>query len=444
MAQAWVDGHLPYTLLWDVKPPLTFLFYAIIIFLFGKSFIAIRLIGALLVALSSFFAFKITVLLSNRKAAMASGIASVVMQSMFGSIQGVMSEHILMFFFMGGLYLLMDYHNYARLFLGGILLGVSLMVKISIAFPILFLGIALLFLLYRDTGLREMVKKILVLTAPAILVVLLTILPYYQIGKPELWWNSVFFAPLAYTDAGRSPIVAISAICIVVLGFIFWSWKTEKLALQNQKILLVVICIVGVLLSFLKGGRANSHYLIMLYPLLLIILAISFSNSLKVLSRRKLKWVIPLLLLLPVESYIEYVNIYRNKIERGTFYNGEGFTVPEYIEANKVDTTNILFLGYHIGYWVLNAYPPVKTATHPSNICKSEMFPYYNSSRKTGLEELQFIVEEIKPKTIVARYGRRVFDKAKTSENEYIDTVLNTRYAVEAIVDNAVIYRLLD
>ena len=34
VAQSWVDGHLPYTQLWDVKPPLTFLFFATIIQIF--------------------------------------------------------------------------------------------------------------------------------------------------------------------------------------------------------------------------------------------------------------------------------------------------------------------------------------------------------------------------------------------------------------------------
>ncbi|MEM9869038.1 MAG: glycosyltransferase, partial [Bacteroidota bacterium] len=52
MGQSWVNGHLPYTHLWDLKPPITFLFFASIITIFGKSFIAIRLFGALLVALT--------------------------------------------------------------------------------------------------------------------------------------------------------------------------------------------------------------------------------------------------------------------------------------------------------------------------------------------------------------------------------------------------------
>ena len=45
LGQSWVDGFLPYTQLWDLKPPLVFLFFAIIIQIFGKSYIAIRLFG---------------------------------------------------------------------------------------------------------------------------------------------------------------------------------------------------------------------------------------------------------------------------------------------------------------------------------------------------------------------------------------------------------------
>jgi len=46
MGQSWADGHLPYTQLWDLKPPLVFLFFTIVIKVFGESCIAICLLGA--------------------------------------------------------------------------------------------------------------------------------------------------------------------------------------------------------------------------------------------------------------------------------------------------------------------------------------------------------------------------------------------------------------
>ena len=100
VAQSWVDGHLPYTELWDLKPPLVYLFFAIIISVFGKSFIAIRAIGALGVAITAFFTYKIGKEVNSTTVAFWAATASVYLLSLFGSLQGVMSEHLSMIFFM--------------------------------------------------------------------------------------------------------------------------------------------------------------------------------------------------------------------------------------------------------------------------------------------------------------------------------------------------------
>jgi len=114
--------------------------------------------------------------------------------------------------------------------------------------------------------------------------------------------------------------------------------------------------------------------------------------------------------------------------------------VPDYLHKNQLQHKKTLFLSYHIGYWVMGKYPPTKTATHPSNICKSEMFPYYNPDRDTALEEVKFIMEEVSPEIIVARSNRSVFDKKQVQANIYIDSILNSNYKLLDRVDNADIY----
>jgi hypothetical protein len=441
MGQAWVDGFLPYTFLWDVKPPLTFLFFASSIYLFGKSFLAIRLMGTLLVALTAFFTFSITLKLSNRKSALFSGIGCVILQSMFGSIQGVMSEHILMTFFMAALYLLIVSRNKYRIVLAGMALGVALMVKISIAFPILLIGIYLLLRYYKDEGIVVSATKMFSLSFSALFIILLTLLPYYLTERSQLWWDSVVMAPLAYTEAGRTSALALIGLCMPILIFVFWGWKSGRLSLKKTETALLVVSLVGLLFSFLKGGRINSHYLIQLYPPLLIIVAVVLAKDLGRIGKKATPWIFGLLILLPVESYLEYVNIVKNKLQKGTFYNGEGFTVPAYLIENDLEKEKTLFLGYHIGYWVMGKYPPTKTATHPSNICKSEMFPYYNPERLTALEEVRFIMEEVDPKIIITRTNRRVFDKKHQQVNIYFDSILDSDYRLLDRVDNADIYR---
>jgi hypothetical protein len=131
-------------------------------------------------------------------------------------------------------------------------------------------------------------------------------------------------------------------------------------------------------------------------------------------------------------------------MERGTFYNGEGFTVPQYLKKNHLETQGLFFLEYHIGYWLLNEKPPTKAATHPSNICRDEMYPYYGNPRKSSVEELRYIMEELRPMTIITRKNRSVFDKDEIEENNYIDVYLKRYYKVHAAVDNAVVYHRLE
>lgn len=443
LGQSWVDGFLPYTQLWDLKPPLTFAFFASIISIFGKSFIAIRFTGTLLVAVAAFFTYKISSKITSRKVAFWAATSCVALLSLFGSLQGVMSEHICMAFFTPALYLLVSKHRSGWFLLAGILMGVTIMVKLNMAYPVLIIGLYYSF---------EAVKKkktiwlwyMLLFGLGILIVILTTIAPYYIQDNTLVWWKSVVLAPVEYTAARRYPIIKLAPYFLVVAGFFFFSWKKKYLDFKDKTVFLLIITVIGVLFSFLKGGRVNGHYLIQLHPMFIILVAVVVS---KLQLKNKLKIPKPallLLLLIPVESYLEYGNIIQHKVKFGTFYNGEGFSVPKYIKENNLDTKNILFLGYHIGYWNLSALPPSKAATHPSNICRDELYPFFENPRKTSVEELAYIMEELRPKTVVLRKNKRIFDKKEIDENAYIEAYLKTHYKLHADVENAEILQRLE
>jgi 4-amino-4-deoxy-L-arabinose transferase-like glycosyltransferase len=444
MGQSWVDGHLPYTELWDLKPPLTFLVFAGIIYAFGKSFVAIRLFGVLLVTLTAFFTYKIGQEAHSKKIGIWAALSTVALLSLFGSLQGVMSEHICMAFFMAGLYLLLKSKKPHHLFLSGLLMGLAVMTKMNIAYTLLFLGIFLCYTQIRDRKWANALLHTFLFGLGILLIILLTLLPYYLQGSTELWYKSVFRAPLAYIGARRYTWYELAPLYIVLVGFFILTWKKKLLDFKKVPIQYLLVAILGVIYAFYKGGRINGHYLIQLQPLLLILVVIVISE-LKFI--KKIQWkayFLLLILLIPMESYLEYVNVVKNKIERGTFFNGEGISVPNYIQENDLETANILFFGYHIGYWVLDTKPPTKAATHPSNICRDELFPFYDNPRKTSMEELRYIMETIRPKTVVVRKDRRVFDKKEEIENEYINAYLSKHYHVQATVEKAEILQRLE
>ena len=443
LGQSWANGFLPYTQLWDLKPPLTFAFFASIISVFGKSFIAIRFAGMLLVIITAYFTYKIALTTIPKRASVIIGICCIFLLSLFGSLQGVMSEHICIAFFVPALYILFTKKSTIYIFLAGLLMGATVMVKLNMAFPILFIGI---FLLYESFFSKKNINLIHVLLfgIGVVTVILATILPYYLSDQTLVWWRSVILAPLEYTEARRYSIFKLAPIFIITGLFLIYAFKTKYLNFKNRTVQLLLVAISGVLFSFVKGGRINGHYLIQLHPMLLILVGIVIYNLILQYKPKLPAYLAFIVLLIPAESYLEYANVINNKYKKGTFFNGEGFSAPQFILENKLETKNILFFEYHIGYWNLDTLPPTTASTHPSNICRDELFSFFNNPRKNSIEELQFIMEELQPKTVVIRKNRRILDKKEIEENEYIDAYLAQHYKLLATVDNAEILQRLE
>ena len=443
MGQSWVDGHLPYTQLWDLKPPITFLFFAFIIKIFGKSFIAIRLFGTLLVVLTSLFTYGMASKITSQKIAFWVALFCVFFQSLFGSLQGVMSEHICTLFFVIGVYLLFSKKHWAWYFLIGLLFGLSIMSKLNMAYPVFMLGLYQLWVGYRSRQLWTTVQNLMLMGIGIALIVLLTALPYYLEGNTPLWWKSIFEAPMAYSEGKfHSPLKTLPFL-IVVLGLLAVGFTKNIIDGKTRELQILTAIIIGVLLSFMQAGKVNGHYLIQLYPFILIPFGMALSK-LPPLKKPYKTIILLLLAILPMEAYLEYANIISNKIEKGSFFNGEGIDVPHYIMENHLETKNIFFTEYHVGYWVLGVSPPTKAATHPSSITRDELFPYMENPRKTGLEELHYIMEVIKPKTLVARKGKEIFDKKLVEFNAYIDSYLLEHYTLIDTVDRGLIYQRLE
>ncbi len=342
MAQSWVEGHLPYTQLWDLKPPLVFLFFSAIIYLFGKSFIAIRLFGALAVAVISFYTYKAGKEVHSPRTGFWSAVGCVYLLSLFGSVQGVMSEHLSMLFFIPALFILLKLKKKRGYFLAGIFFGLSLMMKLNLAYALLGVFIWVMTTSHQESRLRLGIERSILIGSGVFLAIGATFLPYVLARIPEVWIDSVIKAPLAYSTDQQNSIFKVLPLAGVLLILGIACWKMKWIDFSEPKVQLLSIAVVGVVFSFLKSGKVNGHYLMQLYPMVLILLGIALTSAL--VCRNKYYPIVLLLgILLPVESYIEFVNVLKNKREHGTYYNGEGFTVPEFIRERHLNQDEILF-----------------------------------------------------------------------------------------------------
>lgn len=444
VAQNWVDGFLPYTELWDLKPPLTFLYFAAIIFLFGKNLIAIRLAGILTVGLIAFFTYLIAKILAGKKIAFWSSVLTVLLISAFGSLQGVMSEHISMLFFMPAVYLLIRYKNITACLIAGLLMGSAVMTKINLAYPALFIGLYLLYVLIKSKDRSSMFLSIVAYGAGILAIVGLTILPYYLKGISSVWWKAVILAPLEYAANRRGSPVSFIPLLIFLGGLLYYSWRSKIWDLKERSVQILLVAIFGVVVALFRGGLINGHYLIQLHPLLIIPVAAATGRAFSSLRWNYKPIVLLLLILLPIEAYKEYYEVVKHRLERASFQNGEGFYVPYYVKEHQLPTENILFLEYHIGYWLLDKLPPTKAATHPTNLVRDETFQFFNNPRSSSMEEIKYIMEELKPEIVITRERWHVFDKKEEEANEYVRNYLEVHYLLKEQIDQAEIHQRLE
>ena len=441
LGQSLVEGHLPYIELWDLKPPLIYYFFGLLIYVFGKSFIAIRLTGTVLVALTAFLTYRIARPMSNSAIAIFAGLLCVYLSSLFGSLQGLMSEHISTFIFIFALYLLLQSQKWWKLFLSGLMFGFALMAKVNLGYALALLVIFYIWQLIRSKPREIPFYVLMALSIGMLMGIGICAFPYVVIGESALWIDAVIKAPLAYADASRDSLLKVLPLPLFTIIFLLFIWKKKRLNLSNPRLQLVILLLLGIIFSFVQSGKINGHYLIQIYPLFLIIVAAFIYTYKPEITRSTSLIIAIILLILPIEAYKEYAHILKNKSTYGTWFNGEGFTVVDYIKNHNLELSSLLFLEYHIGYWLLDAKPPSKAATHPSNICRSETFPFYNQERKTGIEELTYIMEDKSPQIVVTRKNRLVFNKKNVQENEYIQEYLAQKYQVLDTIEGAVLHQ---
>ena len=302
MGQALVDGHLPYTFLWDLKPPVIFYLMAGLISVFGKSFFAIRFFGVLAVSFTGFFTYVIGSRLFSKKTGFWSALGTILLLSLFGSLQGVMSEHISMLFFMPGILLMVSSHTNRDIFLAGLLTGLALMTKINLAYATLFLAIYLLIEGVRQTNWLRGLWKSVLFGGANLFVMLLTVAPYYLENKAGLWWKSVIQAPLKYTSAEPFSPEKILPFVLLITAFFLITWKKGNIDFKKSGIQILFIAVLGVCVSFVKGGKVNGHYLIQLYPFLLLFVSALVSGLPQLRNMKFSPYLLLLLLLVPVES----------------------------------------------------------------------------------------------------------------------------------------------
>jgi hypothetical protein len=253
--------------------------------------------------------------------------------------------------------------------------------------------------------------------------IVLVAIPFIMNGKMHLFINSVFLAPLEYgRDLNNTWLEKLKTTwwVIALIGLVVY--LSIRFAKQEMKALVfgITAILVGTVYTFYSSGIVNGHYLVQIYPFLLLLLfgvifpkEIHFKPSVAIVA----------VVLLSFESIAEYRRLIKTIGNRESYR--PTFEAVSELKKLKLDDNKIFFADYHIGYWLLNQYPLTKSTTHPSNISRPFLFKYYNDSNKTSLQELKYLMEDVKPEVIVSQSNDLEFFSDSSSENKYFLKTLN-------------------
>jgi hypothetical protein len=387
MGQSLLDGHLPYTELWDNKPPLAFAAFAFFIRLLGKTVFAIRLAGLTCVVAAAWLTYLVGRHLWNESVGLLAGLLVIVFVSKNGG-QATMTELVALLPVMGALasiILVRDARSYTD-FAVGVLLSIAMLVRLNLAYLSLSVAVVHLYkmvLARTEASLRQGTAY----GAGVLVPVLLVSGVYWYAGQLQLYLNSVYLAPFYYASAGPSffPAVlshveiSLGPNIFLVIGFFGgtfllgrnWSQLEQR---KRHSLLWLLLFFGATAVSILNTGAPRRHYLIQIIPFLSLIGASLGCVLLQSPSRRLWLAVIVLgLLLSATRTFSEYVHVGEKLMSKLSLFSDPGYQIAAYLKQENPHRAPVYLMKYHIAYWLTDTKPPIQSVTHPSNIARESL-----------------------------------------------------------------------
>ena len=470
MGQSIVDGHLPYTELWDIKPPLAFFFFAAVIAVFGKSIVPVRMAGAICLILASFFTYKIGEKIWNYRTGIISGTLLIVIVTT-GMMPGslffpVTVATIAIFPLAAALYVMVKPGKITPniCFIAGLLIATAAMIRLNLAYNGLIVGLVIFFTLLKQKpiSIQYLVKCAISYTIGIMLPIITTYIPYLITGYQDVWWSSVILASLSYSNTDLSILGALAAqarhlwavisnsssigINVLVwfggsIGFFVLLRKFSKMEkLEKRRIIFLITFLMATEISILKGGKAFGHYYIQIYPFLALIAAKSLDYLLLNIS----SWIAIIFLSLSVSGifpliFSQYNEIASRIIEGKPIPYGIPYEIKEYLQQENYTGEPMLIINHHLVYWLVNSKPMSKSTTQPYNITNQKLLPYMTENNASTESELKRILNK-KPKYIIAKS----LSSFRGEAGNILRNTIKTNYQLVNRIDKVKIYRILE
>lgn len=417
MGKSILDGYLPYTSFWDLKPPLAFINISIILSFFGDSITSIRVGGALYVFLSSLLVYLIVLRIFGRLEAIIASTLCVPMMTLYWSGQATMTEHLAIVPVLLASYLLVKNEtvSHKSTAIVGLLISIAALTRLNLAYISVPIGLLIMFNTH-NTKLTYKIHTGTIYALSGILPILGIIFIYWLTGNLEILYKSLILAPLSYSSEQSSfweafmsmgwqlispkgfPYLGLKQLVVIlaVTGGVIFIYRFFK-DIKNRRVYWILsIFTLSILFSILASGGGHAHYLIQLSPFIVIFAAYSL-NVIKTNKRLNNFFLVFLgvIFILSMTNGVGrgYKQLGSRLVSNENSHHGKSYWVRKKIEELNMSDYTLYAMSHHIIYYLTDTYPLTPLSTHPSNITKQFLIKSLHGDDATPLNELIKILD---------------------------------------------------
>lgn len=442
LGQCLLDGHLPYTHLWDVKPPLLFGFFAAAISLVGHSIIGIRAAGAVCVAATGWITYLIVVRTARASAAWFSAALVVVLSSLISSGQATMSEHVMLPALMGAVWLWQAPDRSRRTYFWmGVLVAVATLVRLNIALTAVAFTVLIGIEAVRSRSVRR-ADAWLAFCAGGLAVVALVSLPFALAGELPLLWRSAVVAPLVRAEI---PVPGGPLLDLVRIGFItdethgvFWlatfAWCAAVAGFLVARNYSLAFIAASVCAGMAVSGTSSQHYFIQIVPFAAVLCAPLLNHH----ARRVRIAVWMLASAAAVASLGPVATEYRavaSSLRRGeALKGGAAYEIAAYLQRENTERRPVLLLIDHVAHWLTRSEPVTRFATPPSTLSRPHVLRVMGTTPRAELIDIFARAPEF-----VVIWRETMF--LEPADQSWVESVLARDYAAPIDMGDRRLYR---
>jgi 4-amino-4-deoxy-L-arabinose transferase-like glycosyltransferase len=479
VAQAWLAGNPPYTVIWDNKPPGIYAIFAIAIASLGYSVLSIRILACLFVALTSFFLYKIGSLLARNGQGIGLLSGSLyIISTLTSDGMGANTEIFFTTFVVAAFYLFFKYLFYSEepflrqywLLLVGLLLGIGFEIKYVVLFDflalLLVLGFAFILQNRLNKKYRSLLQAVSLMCLGFVLPFMTASLYFWLIGHFDDYIYANFTAnKLRTVDLKFSFIAPLQAIISQIrINKFFWLampvatiylFTVKTIQTQERWVLSsFIVCFLTDLLCIFSvlRGTFYPHYFLQLLPSLClvtayIIVSLIFSDSRLALPKPKqyLALGVLLILLITTTSLFKALAanakyVYFTHLKGIRHWQDTPALIGEYLKP-RITSDDYIYLvdDLPIVYFLTNAKIPTRYA-FPAFLLIQEDLP--NITGVVPIAELTLILQK-QPVYIIKQ--KNYIDTKYVNNNQVflnaLNQALHQSYHLETSIDGFDLYK---